>query len=140
MKILLTNVFVDDVPKAFKFYTEILGFKEKIYMPEMNLAVVVSPEDPEGTALLLEPNNAPHVETYQKIILEKRIPIIVLGIANVQREYQKLKDLGIVFRQPPKHTEWGIVAIFEDTCGNLIEIHEMNTCEEFIKNFSGDVL
>lgn len=133
MKILLTNVFVEDVQRAFSFYTEILGFKKKIYMPDINLAVVVAPDEPDGTALLLEPNNAEHVKIYQKAILDRKVPVIIFGVPSVQKEYQRLKELGVVFRQTPKHTDWGIMAIFEDTCGNLVEIHEMDACSKFVE-------
>lgn len=124
MKIQLVSVFVDDpVGKAYKFYTEILGFVEKVYMPDYYLAIVASPEEPNGTQLLLEPNNNPIASTYQSALYEQGLPCIVFGVADAQKEYERLTALGVVFRQPPKATDWGTIeAVFEDTCGNLIQM------------------
>jgi predicted enzyme related to lactoylglutathione lyase len=124
MKISLVSVIVNDPIKAFKFYTETLGFVEKMYMPEMQLAIVVSPEDPNGTALLLEPNANPISQTFQEAVYALGLPPIIFGVADVQKEYERLKKLGVEFRQEPTKTEWGIQAIFEDTCGNLIQISQ----------------
>jgi catechol 2,3-dioxygenase-like lactoylglutathione lyase family enzyme len=124
MKIALTSVIVEDPLKAFAFYTDTLGFVEKIYMPEANLAIVVSPEDPDGTALLLEPNDNPISRTFQEAVYEQGLPLIVLGVENVQEEYNRLKGLGVAFREEPTTEEWGTTAIFEDTCGNLIQIQQ----------------
>lgn len=125
MKIALTSVLVDDPIKAFKFYTEVLGFVEKLYVPEAYLAIVVSPEDPNGTGLLLEPNNNPIAKPFQAGVYEQGLPIIVFGVADIQAEYERLKARGVVFRGEPKKTDWGIEAIFEDTCGNLIQIAQV---------------
>lgn len=124
MKIALTSVIVEDPLKAFTFYTETLGFVEKIYMPEANLAIVVSPDDPDGTALLLEPNDNPISSTFQKAVYEQGLPLIVFGVEDVRAEYDRLKVLGVVFRGEPTTEEWGTAAVFEDTCGNLIQIHQ----------------
>lgn len=125
MKIELTSVFVDDPLKAFTFYTEVLGFISRVYVPEAQLAIVASPEEPEGTGLLLEPNNNPIASTYQKAVYEQGLPIIVFGTEDVHQEYERLKDLGVVFREEPAKTEYGTVAVFEDTCGNLIQLHQV---------------
>jgi catechol 2,3-dioxygenase-like lactoylglutathione lyase family enzyme len=124
MKIALTSVIVEDPLKAFAFYTDTLGFVEKIYMPEANLAIVVSPEDPDGTALLLEPNDNPISRTFQEAVYEQGLPLIVFGVENVQEEYNRLKGLSVAFREEPTTEEWGTTAIFEDTCGNLIQIQQ----------------
>ncbi|MBA2453634.1 MAG: VOC family protein [Chloroflexia bacterium] len=124
MKIALTSVIVEDPLKAFAFYTDTLGFVEKIYMPEANLAIVVSPEDPDGTALLLEPNDNPISRTFQEAVYEQGLPLIVFGVENVQEEYNRLKGLGVAFCEEPTTEEWGTTAIFEDTCGNLIQIQQ----------------
>ncbi len=124
MKIKLTSVFVDDPNKAFKFYTEVLGFVKKLYIPEAYLAIVVSPEAPEGTALLLEPNGNPIAKTYQEGIYNAGLPVIVFGVNDIHKEYERLKKLGVVFRKEPKKTEWGTETVFEDTCGNLIQLHQ----------------
>jgi catechol 2,3-dioxygenase-like lactoylglutathione lyase family enzyme len=84
MKIALTSVTVDDPIEAFEFYTEKLGFIEKMYMPDMKLAIVVSPEDPDGTALLLEPNDNFDTKSYFKSVYDAGIPVIVFGVDDVQ--------------------------------------------------------
>jgi predicted enzyme related to lactoylglutathione lyase len=124
MKIALTSVFVDDPLKAFKFYTEVLGFVQQTYIPEAYLAIVVSPEQPDGTALLLEPNGNLGAKAFQEGIYKAGLPVIVFGVEDVQKEYEKLKSRGVVFTQEPTKTDWGTQAVFDDTCGNLIQIHQ----------------
>jgi predicted enzyme related to lactoylglutathione lyase len=124
MKIALTSVFVDDPAKAFKFYTEVLGFVTRLYLPEAQLAIVASPEEPNGTGLLLEPNANPIARTYQEAIYKEGLPAIVFGVEDLQKEYARLKNLGVVFRGEPAQTEWGSQAVLEDTCGNLIQLHQ----------------
>lgn len=124
MQIKLVSVIVNDPLEAFRFYTEVLGFVEKVYMPEMHLAIVASPDAPDGAGLLLEPNDNPVASTYQQALYEQGLPCIVLGSDDVQAEYERLSGLGVVFRGEPETTEWGTVALFEDTCGNLIQIHQ----------------
>ncbi|MFT5169153.1 MAG: hypothetical protein ACI8P3_004401 [Saprospiraceae bacterium] len=79
----VTSIFVNDPNAAFLYYTETLGFEKLMYMPEANLAIVVAPEAPDGTALLLEPNSSPFVKTYQETIYEKELPAIVLDSENI---------------------------------------------------------
>lgn len=124
MKIALTSVFVDDPGKAFKFYTEVLGFIERLYMPEANLAIVASPEEPGGTGLLLEPNDNPIAATYQQALYNAGLPAIVLGVEDVRQEHERLKAAGVAFSQEPTTSEWGTQAVFDDTCGNLIQLHQ----------------
>jgi predicted enzyme related to lactoylglutathione lyase len=124
MKIAMTSVPVIDPIAAFMFYTEKLGFKEKLYMPEMKLAVVVSPEDADGTALLLEPRGNLNSDVYFEGIYNTGLPVIVFGTDDIDAEFERLKDAGVVFRQPPTKTEWGTQAVFDDTCGNFIQIHQ----------------
>jgi predicted enzyme related to lactoylglutathione lyase len=123
MKISLTSVSVNDPLHAFKFYTEVLGFQEKMYMPEMYLAIVVSPDQPDGTALLLEPRGNYGSKEFFDGIYQAGLPVIVFGVDDVQQEYERLKGLGVKFTKEPKTTEWGTEAVFDDTCGNLIQIH-----------------
>ena len=125
MKIALTSVFVDDPNKAFTFYTEVLGFVKKMYVPEANLAIVVSPEEPDGTVLLLEPNGNLGAKAFQEGIYKAGFPIIVFGTDDIQKEYERLKSKGVVFRGEPTKTEWGTQVLFEDTCGNLVQIHQV---------------
>ena len=124
MKIALTSVIVNDPAAAFDFYTGTLGFVEKLYMPEANLAIVASPEEPDGTALLLEPNDNPIASTFQEGVFQAGLPMIVFGVENAQKEYERLTELGVKFTQEPTESESGITAVFNDTCGNLIMIHQ----------------
>ena len=122
MKITLTSVPVNNPIDAFAFYTEVLGFVKRLYIPEAVLAIVASPEEPDGTGLLLEPNNNPISKTFQEAVYQAGLPLIVFGTADIQQEYSRLRALGVVFRTEPTKTDWGIEAIFEDTCGNLIQL------------------
>jgi predicted enzyme related to lactoylglutathione lyase len=124
MKIALTSVFVDDPNKAFKFYTEVLGFIGRLYIPEAQLAIVASPEEPNGTALLLEPNADLDAKTFQEGIYQAELPVIVFGAKDIQKEYERMKNLGVVFRKEPTKTHHGTEAVFEDTCGNLIQLFQ----------------
>ena len=125
MKIALTSVTVNSPIEAFTFYTEVLGFVKRLYIPEAVLAIVASPEEPDGTGLLLEPSDNPIAKTFQEAVYQAGLPIIVFGTADIQNEYQRLKALGVVFRKEPTKTDWGIEAIFEDTCGNLIQLAQI---------------
>ena len=124
MKIQLTNIYVNDPNEAFKFYTEVLGFVEKVYMPDANLAIVASPEQPDGAVLLLEPNDTPIAKTYQEALYNEGYPAIVFGVDDIQQEVERLKQQGIVFRQDPTQTDAGMIALFDDTCGNLIQLFQ----------------
>jgi predicted enzyme related to lactoylglutathione lyase len=125
MKIQLTSVYVEDPDKAFKFYTEVLGFIEKMYVPEAQLAIVASSEQPDGTALLLEPNSNSIAKTYQEALYKEGLPAIVFGVEDIQKEYDRLKNLGVMFSKEPTKTNWGTEAIFEDTCGNFIQLAQI---------------
>ncbi len=122
MTIAMTSVYVDDPIRAFEFYTEVLGFQELQFMPEAHLAVVISPEQPNGAALLLEPNQHPIATRYQKEVYEAGFPVIVFGTTDIQAEYTRLVDRGVVFRGEPQETPYGTHADFEDTFGNLIRL------------------
>lgn len=124
MKIKLTSVFVHDPNEALKFYTETLGFVKIMHVPEAWLAIVAAPEEPQGTALLLEPNKNPIASTYQDALYKAGIPVIVFGVDDVQKEYERLKELGVVFKKEPTKNDYGIEAMFDDTCGNWIQIHQ----------------
>ena len=125
MKIALTSVFVDDPNKAFKFYTEVLGFINRLYMPEAQLAIVASPEEPNGTALLLEPNGNLGAKAFQEGVYQAGLPIIVFGVKDIHKEFERMKNLGVAFRKEPTKTEQGTEALFEDTCGNLIQLFQV---------------
>lgn len=125
MKISLVSIPVHNPLEAFKFYTETLGFVKKQYIPEQYIAIVASPEEPDGTSLLLEPNAHPVSKAFQEGVYQLGMPLIIFGVDDVQEEYERLKGLGVVFKQPPTKTEWGTQAILEDTCGNYVQIHQM---------------
>ncbi|HET7181714.1 MAG TPA: VOC family protein [Candidatus Limnocylindrales bacterium] len=128
MKIVVTSVLVDDQAKAHRFYTEILGFLPK---QDMDLGggarwlTVVSPDAPDGVELLLEPDGHPAAKPFKEALVEDGIPYTSFGITDCRAEYERLKQLGVVFTQPP--TEMGpvITAVFDDTCGNLIQMAQM---------------
>lgn len=125
MKIAMVSVFVNNPLEAHQFYTEVLGFKSYLYMPEAYLAIVVSPEAPDSTTILLEPNNNPIASTYQSALYTSNLPCITFSTSDIQAEYEKLKTKGVVFKKAPTKTDWGIESVFEDTCGNLIQLVQM---------------
>lgn len=127
MRITHAGVFVGDQDKALKFYTEKLGFVKKHDVPvgEFKWLTVVSPDDPDGTELLLEPNANPVSQVYQKGLFDQGLPAALFGVADIRGEYEKLKSLGVEFTLEP--TEMGdvTIAILDDTCGNLIQMLQM---------------
>ena len=124
MKINLTSVMVDDQDKALKFYTEVLGFVKKNDIPvgEARWLTVVSPEGPDGVELLLEPMGFPPARTYQKALFEAGIPLTSFAVDDIQKEYERMKNLGVVFKTAPTKMGPVTIAVFEDTCGNLIQM------------------
>ena len=124
MKIALAGIHVKDPVLAFKFYTNVLGFKEHTFMPEHNLAIVVSSQDQKGTALLLEPSDNPIAKTYREGLYQSGIPVIVFGVDDVHKEYQRLKEQGVIFKGEPTKTEWGTLVVFDDGCGNFVQLHQ----------------
>ncbi len=126
MRITHTGVFVSDQDRAEKFYTETLGFVKKHDIPvgDFRWLTVVSPEDPDGTELLLEPNGNPVSQAYQKGILEQNIPAASFGVSDIRDEHERLKSLGVAFVMEPTEVSGVTIARFEDTCGNLIQIVE----------------
>ena len=125
MKIIYTKVFVNDQDKALKFYTQILGFLKKsdIVAGDYRWLTVVSPEDQNGTELILELNDNPAAKTYQEAIFEQSIPAANFGVSDVHIDYERLKKLGVKFTiEPSEVMENVTIAVFDDTCGNLIQI------------------
>jgi catechol 2,3-dioxygenase-like lactoylglutathione lyase family enzyme len=122
IKINVTSVMVDDQAKALRFYTEILGFEKKTDVPvgEFRWLTVVAPAGAHGIELLLEPNAFPAAKVYQKALFEAGIPATSFGVDDIQKEYERMTKLGIVFRGPPAAMGPVTTALFEDTCGNLI--------------------
>lgn len=124
MKIIVTSIFVQDQDKALKFYTEILGYIKKHDVPvgEFRWIALVSPEAPEGTELLLEPNNHPAAKAYQERLFEEGIPVTMFGVEDIQKEYDRLVELGVKFSIEPTKMGEITLAVFDDTCGNHIQI------------------
>lgn len=125
MRIVVTNVYVDDQEEALDFYTRVLGFKKKqdIPMGESRWLTVVSAEAPDGVELLLEPSGHPAVGPFKDALAEDGIPFTTFQVDDCRTEFERLKGLGVRFIQEP--TEMGPVttAVLDDTCGNLIQIH-----------------
>jgi catechol 2,3-dioxygenase-like lactoylglutathione lyase family enzyme len=126
MKIKLTSVLVDDQDKALRFYTEVLGFKKKQDFPvgEFKWLTVVSPEEPDGVELLLEPNDNPAARTFQEAVYGQGIPLAAFAVDDVRGEYERLKELGVVFKGEPTEGPGPSAAVFDDTCGNLIQVYQ----------------
>ncbi len=126
MRIFLASVFVDDQQKALRFYTETLGFRVKHNIPvgEHAWITVVSEEAPEGTELLLEPDDHPAVGPFRKALVEDGIPSTSFAVDDVGAEYARLVARGVRFVQPPTDLGSVITAVFDDSCGNLIQIAE----------------
>ena len=126
MKIQLTSVLVDNQDKALKFYVEVLGFVKKLDFPvgQFRWITVVSPEGPDDIELVLEPNANPAAKTYQKALYEQKIPHTAFAVDNIQNEYERLKQLGVVFTMEPTESGPVTIAVFDDTCGNLIQIYQ----------------
>ncbi|GHE49912.1 hypothetical protein GCM10018785_19410 [Streptomyces longispororuber] len=125
MRILLTSVFVDDQAKALHFYTEVLGFVKKHDVPvgeKDRWLTVVSPEEPGGTELLLEPLGHPAARTYRDALVEDGIPLAQFTVDDVWAEYERLRGLGVRFTQEPLEAGPVTTAVLDDTCGNLIQI------------------
>jgi catechol 2,3-dioxygenase-like lactoylglutathione lyase family enzyme len=126
IKIILTSVFVDDQDAALKFYTEKLGFMKKQDVPvgEFKWLTVVSPDDQDGTELLLEPSDNPVAQEYKKGLVAQGIPAASFGVDDIDGEYGRLKKLGVTFSMEPTQMGPVKVAVLDDTCGNLIQIME----------------
>jgi catechol 2,3-dioxygenase-like lactoylglutathione lyase family enzyme len=127
MRINLTSVLVDDQEKALRFYTDVLGFVKKTEVPlgEHRWLTVVSPEDPDGVELVLEPDEHPAARPFKQALVADGIPYTSFTVEDVPAEFDRLKGLGVTFTQEP--TEMGPVttAVLDDTCGNLIQIASM---------------
>ncbi|MCD9902662.1 VOC family protein [Streptomyces cyaneofuscatus] len=125
MKIHLTSVFVDDQEKALRFYTDVLGFVTKHDVPMGGTdrwLTVASPEDPDGTELLLEPDRHRAVGPYKAALVEDGIPAAAFAVDDVRAEFDRLRGLGVRFTQEPLEMGPVTTAILDDTCGNLIQI------------------
>jgi catechol 2,3-dioxygenase-like lactoylglutathione lyase family enzyme len=124
VKIRLTSIFVDDQRAALAFYTDVLGFvvRHDIPLGDDSWLTVVSPEDPDGPELLLEPAGHPAVKPYRDALVEDGIPLVQFAVDDVEAEYRRLSEKGVVFTQPPTDAGPVMVAVLDDTCGNLVQI------------------
>lgn len=124
MKIVITSVMVDDQAKALAFYTEKLGFEKNKDIPlgAHRWLTVVSPEGAHGVELLLEPTAHPASAPFQKALFDSNTPATAFGSDDVQAEFERLTQKGVVFRTPPTKMGPVTIAVFEDTCGNLIQL------------------
>lgn len=128
MKIKLTSVFVEDQAKAVSFYTEKLGFVKKLDFPagKYRWITVVSPEDPGGTQLVLEPNENPAARQYQLSLKNQGIPAAMFFVTDVEGEVARLKGLGVEFMKGPVKVTGSTIAQLDDTCGNIIQISQLD--------------
>ena len=126
MRIGLNSILVDDQESALQFYTDVLGFAKKVDLPmgEFRWLTVVSPDEPDGTQLVLEPNALDAAGTYQRALHESGIPITAFAVDDIDAEFRRLKKRGVVFSQEPIDAGGVMVAVFEDTCGNFIQIYQ----------------
>ncbi len=124
MRVTITSVFVDDQRAALAFYTDVLGFQVRhdVPMGEHAWITVVSPADPDGPELLLEPAAHPAVRPYRDALVADGIPLAQFGVDDVEAEHERLVALGVRFTQPPTAYGEHVLAVFDDTCGNLIMI------------------
>jgi catechol 2,3-dioxygenase-like lactoylglutathione lyase family enzyme len=124
MRIHLSSIFVDDQDKALRFYTEVLGFEKKTEIPlgEARWLTVVSAEEPNGTELVLEPDAHPAVKPFREALITDGIPFTSFAVNDISAEFERLRALGVRFTQEPVEMGPVTTAVFDDTCGNLIQI------------------
>jgi glyoxylase I family protein len=126
MRIKLTSIIVDDQRKALRFYTDVLGFVKKHEIPvgEYSWLTVVSPEGPSDLELSLEPNANPAAKTFQEALFEQGIPLTAFEVSDIDAEFERLTARGVMFTKEPTDAGPVIIAVFSDTCGNLIQIYQ----------------
>ena len=127
MRIWVTSVFVDDQPKALDFYTGTLGFVKKADVPvgEYSWLTVVAPDDPDGVQLLLEPDQHPAARAAKAALVADGIPWTSFSVTDLAAEYERLRARGVVFTQEPAEMGSAVTAVFDDTCGNLIQLAQL---------------
>jgi predicted enzyme related to lactoylglutathione lyase len=125
MKIALVSVPVKDPIEAHKIYTTKLGFISKEFDEKAQIAIVVSKQDPKGTAILLEPCLGSFAEKYQTSAYESNLPVIVFGAQDVEAELARLKSVGVILRPELDKPDWGITNMFEDGCGNYVMMEQL---------------
>jgi catechol 2,3-dioxygenase-like lactoylglutathione lyase family enzyme len=135
MRIKLISIFVDDQNKGLRFYTDVLGFRKKVDFPigGARWITVVSPEGPDDLELVLEPNSHPAASAYQSALRKDGIPITAFESDDIQVEVKRLKERGVVFTVEPTPAGEVIIAIFSDTCGNLIQIYQRRAASDLAR-------
>ncbi|MEM9189525.1 MAG: VOC family protein [Myxococcota bacterium] len=129
MKIKLSGIHVDDQEKAHRFYTDVLGFQTKHDIPlgpGLKWLTLISPEGHDDVELVLEPNDNPAAKAYQKALLEQGIAATAFEVDDIEAEHRRLKEAGVVFTTDPTNQGPVTLAVFADTCGNLIQIYQPN--------------
>jgi catechol 2,3-dioxygenase-like lactoylglutathione lyase family enzyme len=126
MRIKLTSVMVDDQEKALRFYTDVLGFKKKHDVPvgEYRWITVTSPEDPKDVELALEPNANPAGKAFQEAMFKQGIPVAAFEVGDLANEFARLAAKGVAFTRQPMEAGPVMLAVFVDTCGNLIQLYQ----------------
>lgn len=126
MRITLSSIYVDDQDKALRFYTEILGFEKHTEIPvgEFRWLTVSTTGESPAIELALEPNHHPAAKTYQEALYKDGIPITSFACSDVASAYERLIALDVQFRVPPTPAGDTIIAMFDDTCGNFLQIHQ----------------
>jgi len=126
MRIKLTSLMVDDQEKGLRFYTDVLGFEKKHDIPvgEYRWITVISPEGPGDVELALEPNANPAAKTFQDAMFAQGIPLAAFEVSDIGQEYARLTARGVAFTRPPMNAGPVTIAIFADTCGNLIQLYQ----------------
>ena len=127
MKIKFSSVYIEDQATALKFYTEVLRFVKKTDLPvgDFRWLTVISPDGPDNIELLIEPNDNPAVNIYQKAIFDQGIPLTAFAADNIHKEYHRMQKLGVAFCINPTNTGETTIAVFDDTDGNLIKIFDL---------------
>ena len=127
MRIRHTSIFVDDQEQALRFYTDKLGFEKRFDIPlgEARWLTVVAPEDPDGPEIVLEPSSHPAVGPFKTALVEDGIPMNMFTVDDIEAEVARLKGLGVVFTQEPLDVGTVITAVFDDTCGNLLQLAQL---------------
>lgn len=124
MRVKMSSIHVTNPAAAFDFYTGTLGFEPLMVMREYNLFVVQAPGIPDGPGLLLEPSDNPVAEAYRSGVYDLGLPAVVLGVDDVEAEMERLSALGVRFTGPPETDAMGTRAVFDDGCGNYIQLHQ----------------
>jgi catechol 2,3-dioxygenase-like lactoylglutathione lyase family enzyme len=125
MRLKMCSIHVTDPAAAHTFYTETLGFETLMAMPEHNLFIIKDPgADDSSVGLLLEPSDNPIGADYMNAVHDAGMPAIVFGVPDVQAEYERLVAAGVTFKGEPSENPYGITAVFEDGCGNLVQLHQ----------------